>query len=108
MSGQQHMPVLLPEALEAMKIKANGTYIDCTFGRGGHSQAFLSQLSTQGQLLVLDQDISAIKIAEEKFSTDKRVTIIHESFANLSMLGESKNLNEKVDGIFFDLGVSSP
>ena len=108
MSAQQHLPVLLNEALEAMKIKANGTYIDCTFGRGGHSQAFLSQLAAQGQLIVLDQDPSAIKIAEEKFSTDKRVKIIHESFANLSMLSERKKLKEKVDGIFFDLGVSSP
>ena len=102
------MPVLLNEALEAIKIKANGTYIDCTFGRGGHSQAFLSELSSEGKLIVLDQDLSAIEFAKEKFSTDKRVTIIHDSFANLDALGSHENLSEKVDGIFFDLGVSSP
>ena len=102
------MPVLLNEALEAIQIKPNGTYIDCTFGRGGHSQAFLSQLSAQGKLIVLDQDPTAIKEAKENFSTDERVEIIHDSFANLHEIGNRKNLREKVDGIFFDLGVSSP
>lgn len=108
MSTQQHVPVLLDEALEAMNIRPDGTYIDCTYGRGGHGQAFLSQLSPQGKLFVLDQDLTAVTHAREKFSADKRVKIFHQSFEYLQALGINENVCGKVDGIFFDLGVSSP
>ena len=92
MSTQQHVPVLLDEALEAMNIRPDGTYIDCTYGRGGHGQAFLSQLSPQGKLFVLDQDLTAVTHAREKFSADKRVKIFHQSFEYLQALGVNENV----------------
>ena len=103
-----HVPVLLEQTLEALQISPSGIYIDCTFGRGGHSQSILDCLSQQGQLFLLDQDPSAIQVAEQKFGDDDRVHIIHESFANLLAMGKCHNLLGRVDGILFDLGVSSP
>ncbi len=108
MNAQAHVPVLAEESLQALNIKPDGVYIDCTFGRGGHSQIFLNQISTRGRLYVLDQDTTAINIAAEKYSQDARVVIIHSSFENLMQIGEQYNLLDKTDGIFFDLGVSSP
>ena len=103
-----HVPVLLRESLQGLNIKNNGTYIDCTFGRGGHSQVLLESLSSQGRLFLLDQDPSAIECAQEKFGSDERVQIIHQSFAKLAEVGAEYELLAKVDGVFFDLGVSSP
>jgi 16S rRNA (cytosine1402-N4)-methyltransferase len=102
------VPVLLHESLQGLSVKGDGTYIDCTFGRGGHSQLLLESLTNQGQLFLLDQDPSAIECAQEKFASDERVTIIHQTFANLAEVGRKHKLLAKVDGIFFDLGVSSP
>jgi 16S rRNA (cytosine1402-N4)-methyltransferase len=103
-----HVPVLLHESLQGLKIKADGTYIDCTFGRGGHSQLLLESLSSQGRLFLLDQDPSAIDCAQQKFGNDERIKIIHQTFANLAEVGKDNDLLAKSDGIFFDLGVSSP
>jgi 16S rRNA (cytosine1402-N4)-methyltransferase len=103
-----HVPVLLQESIQGLKIKEDGTYIDCTFGRGGHSRLLLEQLDSQGQLFLLDQDPRAIECAQQKYGSDERVKIIHQTFANLAQVGKDNNLQSKVDGIFFDLGVSSP
>ena len=103
-----HVPVLLEEALQGLSVNPNGTYIDCTYGRGGHSQQILSRLDTKGKLYVLDQDPTAVEIAKERYEDDSRVHVVHDSFANLLKLAEQKELIAKVNGIFFDLGVSSP
>ena len=103
-----HVPVLLHESIQGLRIKGDGTYIDCTFGRGGHSQLLLENLTAKGRLFVLDQDQTAIQCAQEKFGSDERVKIIHQTFANLAQVGRDNNLQNKVDGILFDLGVSSP
>ncbi|MDW3096301.1 MAG: 16S rRNA (cytosine(1402)-N(4))-methyltransferase RsmH [Gammaproteobacteria bacterium] len=103
-----HVPVLLHESIQGLRIKGDGTYIDCTFGRGGHSQLLLQSLASQGRLFLLDQDPSAIECAQQQFVGDERVTIIHETFANLAEVGRKHGLLANVDGIFFDLGVSSP
>ena len=108
MNGQAHVPVLPEESLQALNIKPDGIYIDCTFGRGGHSQIFLNKISEQGRLFVLDQDLTAIQTATEKYRHDARVEIIHSSFEHLLQIGETYDLLNKTDGIFFDLGVSSP
>lgn len=108
MNVNTHVPVLADESLQAMNIKPDGTYIDCTFGRGGHSEIFLNQISPKGRLYVLDQDRAAIDIATKKYGNDARVVIIHSSFADLQKIGEEYDLVSKTDGIFFDLGVSSP
>ena len=106
--ASSHVPVLLHESIQGLAIKEAGTYIDCTFGRGGHSEKILEGLNDQGRLFVLDQDPTAIAHAQEKFANDKRVEIFHQSFAQLNTLAQTLQLDSNVDGVFFDLGVSSP
>lgn len=102
-----HISVLLTEAIDGLHIDPNGCYIDCTFGRGGHSSLILSKLSSQGRLIAIDRDPSAIAAAE-KFKDDKRFVIEHQGFAHLAEIAEQHGLMEKVNGILLDLGVSSP
>lgn len=103
-----HQPVLLSETLNSLALKPQGIYLDATFGRGGHSAAILSQLGPEARLLVLDKDPVAIAYAKQNFSSDPRVSIYHSSFANLETIVSEAKLAGKVDGILFDLGVSSP
>lgn len=102
-----HIPVLLNESISLLDIKDGGTYVDLTFGRGGHSSLILEKIGKQGKLIAFDMDLDAIAYGKAKFKDDSRVTFIHSSFINLK-----EKLNElgidKVDGIFADLGVSSP
>ena len=65
-AANMHQPVLLAEAIEALNIDPNGKYIDCTFGRGGHSQEILNNLNAQGRLLAIDQDTQAIEYGKKK------------------------------------------
>ena len=102
-----HISVLLDEAIDGLAIKPDGCYIDCTFGRGGHSGLILSKLSDKGRLIAIDRDPTAIKAAE-KFADDPRFHIEHEGFADLQNIAEKHQLLQKVDGILLDLGVSSP
>lgn len=102
-----HISVLLDEAITGLAIKPDGVYIDCTFGRGGHSSLILSHLSEKGRLIAIDRDLTAIAAAE-KFADDKRFLIEHSGFAELGAIAEKHDLTEKVDGILLDLGVSSP
>jgi 16S rRNA (cytosine1402-N4)-methyltransferase len=104
---KSHISVLLDEAITGLAINPDGIYIDCTFGRGGHSGLILSQLSENGRLIAIDRDPSAIQSAE-KFADDPRFSIEHEGFADLQNIAEKHQLLEKVDGILLDLGVSSP
>ncbi|MGL1957965.1 MAG: 16S rRNA (cytosine(1402)-N(4))-methyltransferase RsmH [Colwellia sp.] len=103
----KHISVLLNEAIDGLAIKRDGCYIDCTFGRGGHSSLILEHLSEQGRLIAIDRDPSAI-LAAEKFKDDGRFLIEHQGFADLPNIAEKHQLIEKVDGILLDLGVSSP
>jgi len=102
-----HISVLLDEAITGLAINPNGIYIDCTFGRGGHSGLILSSLGDNGRLVAIDRDPTAIKAAE-KFADDKRFSIEHEGFSSLAEIAERLQLVGKVDGILLDLGVSSP
>ena len=102
-----HIAVLLNEAITGLAIKPDGVYIDCTFGRGGHSSHILSHLSEKGRLIAIDRDLTAIAAAE-KFADDDRFLIEHSGFSNLAAIAEKHNLTEKIDGILLDLGVSSP
>ncbi|WP_131762383.1 16S rRNA (cytosine(1402)-N(4))-methyltransferase RsmH [Legionella jamestowniensis] len=103
-----HQSVLLHEALEGLAIRAEGTYIDGTFGRGGHSRAILQQLSESGRLLAIDKDPEAIAYAKEHFAEDKRFQIYQGSFAKLADFAKKEDVYGKVDGVLLDLGVSSP
>ena len=103
--GLVHTTVLLNEAVEALAIKPDGVYVDCTFGRGGHSSKILQQLGENGRLLALDKDLTAIEVGRKW--RDARFQIAHSGFMRLGSVLQESGL-EKVDGILLDLGVSSP
>lgn len=102
----KHTTVLLDEAVNGLNIRADGIYIDGTFGRGGHSRLILSQLGPKGQLLAIDRDPQAIAAAQA--IDDPRFSIIHGPFSSLATYVEERGLSGKIDGILLDLGVSSP
>lgn len=102
----QHISVLLNESIEGLAIKPDGIYIDGTFGRGGHSRTILAQLGPQGRLYSIDRDPQAI--AEAQKIDDPRFTIIHGPFSGIAEYAQRYDLVSKVDGVLFDLGVSSP
>ncbi|GAL21441.1 rRNA small subunit methyltransferase H [Vibrio maritimus] len=102
----QHISVLLHESIDGLAIKPDGTYIDGTFGRGGHSRQILSQLGDNGRLFSIDRDPTAIE--EAKKIDDPRFTIIHGPFSGMAEYAERYDLVGKVDGVLLDLGVSSP
>jgi 16S rRNA (cytosine1402-N4)-methyltransferase len=97
-----HTPVLLNTCIEGLNINANGIYVDCTFGGGGHSKAILDKLSPEGKLFSFDQDEAAAKNALE----DDRFTLIQQNFKFLKNYLKLYKIS-KVDGILMDLGVSS-
>lgn len=103
-----HQPVLYREVLDALQVKPDGIYVDGTFGRGGHATAILELLNDKGRLIVMDKDPQAISWAQKHLSQDKRVTIIHDDYAHMKKHIESQGLNNLVDGVLLDLGVSSP
>lgn len=100
-----HAPVMLAEAIDALRVRADGVYLDGTFGRGGHARELLARLGPQGRLLVMDRDPQAIAAARETVGRDERVRIRHASFAELADWPETA---QGLDGVLFDLGVSSP
>ncbi|MER2491885.1 16S rRNA (cytosine(1402)-N(4))-methyltransferase RsmH [Catenovulum sediminis] len=102
-----HISVLLKESVDGLAIKKDGIYLDCTFGRGGHSRAILERLGAQGRLLAFDQDPTAIAWADKYFN-DPRFEIIHGNFSQIASEIEARNLVGKIDGVLMDLGVSSP
>ena len=100
-----HETVLLDEAVEALAIRPDGCYIDATFGRGGHSRKILSQLGTNGRLLALDRDPQAI--AAGGLLDDPRFRLVHTAFEGMSAAAKEFDM-ARVDGVLFDLGLSSP
>ena len=108
MSGYQHRPVLREEVVEALNIRPDGKYLDGTFGRGGHSRAILSRLSGKGCLMALDRDPEAIAAGMDLQRNDARFSIVQGNFADLERYVREWGVEEGLDGIFLDLGVSSP
>src|SRR5438067_9696187 len=104
----QHRTVLLDEAVDALALdgaRAAGTYVDGTFGRGGHSRLILSKLAPAGRLIAFDKDPQAIATAEQV--SDPRFAIVHDSFATMREALAARGVKQ-VDGILLDLGISSP
>ncbi len=101
----QHRTVLLEEAVEALVTRADGVYVDGTFGRGGHSRRVLEKLGEAGRLIAFDKDPLAIATAQQ--IADPRFAIVHESFASLRTAIAERGI-ERVSGVLLDLGVSSP
>ncbi len=106
--GAGHTAVLLPQVLTALNIRAGGTYLDATFGRGGHAGAILEKLIADGRLLCLDRDSAAVADARERLGKDPRVSIFLAPFSALAACADAVEPGLKFDGILFDLGVSSP
>lgn len=102
-----HQTVMKDEAVKALVLNPSGHFVDCTYGRGGHTEAILRLLRPDGRLLVIDQDLAAIEDARQKHGTDERVMIVHGSFADLATFVDSLSLRP-LDGVLLDLGVSSP
>ncbi|MFN6789906.1 16S rRNA (cytosine(1402)-N(4))-methyltransferase RsmH [Bacillus sp. TD11] len=104
----KHVSVLLKETVDGLDIKPDGTYVDCTLGGGGHSSYLLSQLTEGGKLIAFDQDEIAIQNAKEKFSSyGEQFITVKSNFRYLAEKLQEIGITE-VDGILFDLGVSSP
>lgn len=107
-SPQKHVPVLLDAVLGGLALKPDGVYIDGTFGRGGHSREILRHLGDGGRLLAIDRDPQAHAEASVELLADARLELIRNDIAELDNIAVAKNVKGQVDGILFDLGVSSP
>ncbi|MFD2642186.1 16S rRNA (cytosine(1402)-N(4))-methyltransferase RsmH [Pseudomonas japonica] len=107
-SGFNHITVLLNEAVEALSVRADGCYLDGTFGRGGHSRLILQNLGPDGRLLGFDKDPQAIATGQALAAEDGRFVVVQRSFAELGAEVAERGLAGKVSGVLFDLGVSSP
>lgn len=102
----EHISVLLREAVDGLNIKSDGVYVDATLGYGGHSSAIQHELK-RGFLFAFDQDGVAIEHARTMFKDCPNVTIVHSNFVNMKSELEKRGITH-VDGIIFDLGLSSP
>ena len=105
----EHLSVLYDESIRDLNIKPDGKYVDCTFGRGGHSRGILAQLGEKGALLAIDRDLDAIhsKFADE-LTKDQRFSLYHGYFSDMESIVLNAGWAGKVDGVLMDLGVSSP
>ena len=101
-----HISVLLEESVNAIEIKPDGIYVDCTAGGGGHSAEVLNKLGDKGRIILFDRDPDAIKTVTNRFKGDERVTIIHSNFSEIKKVLAELDITG-VDGIIADLGVSS-
>lgn len=104
----EHTPVLLPQVLAALNVRASGVYLDATYGRGGHAGAIVEKLVADGRLLCLDRDPVAVAEARARFAADSRVSVFLAPFSALAVCADQVAPGLKFDGILFDLGVSSP
>ncbi len=100
-----HLPVMFGQVMEGLQVRGDGTYLDGTFGRGGHARGVLQRLGPGGRLLLMDKDPEAVVVAEREFGADPRVAIRRGSFAALADWDAAA---AGLDGVLFDLGVSSP
>ena len=105
MSDFKHIPVLFYETVDALDIKPDGIYVDCTAGGGGHSAAVAEKLTT-GRLISIDQDPEAIETLQNRFKDNPKVTVVHNNFVNIKTVLSDLGING-VDGVMADLGVSS-
>ena len=105
MSGGSHTAVLLEQAVDGLKVRSDGCYVDCTFGRGGHSRLILARLGSAGRLIALDRDPQAVAAGGE--IVDRRFRMLHGRFSRLAELAEEAGVT-RAHGILLDLGMSSP
>ncbi|HWS40358.1 MAG TPA: 16S rRNA (cytosine(1402)-N(4))-methyltransferase RsmH [Arenimonas sp.] len=101
----RHLPVMWKEVMDGLQIKPDGVYLDGTFGRGGHTRGILNALESSGSLLAMDKDPEAIAVANTLQNQDARLSVYHGSFTEMTCWDKASN---GLDGVLFDLGVSSP
>jgi 16S rRNA (cytosine1402-N4)-methyltransferase len=104
----EHTPVLVDEALEALALRPDGLYVDATFGRGGHSARILAALGPGGRLLAIDRDPAAITAGRARFAHETRLQLVHGEFGDLAALVRAHTGGVHLDGALFDFGVASP
>jgi 16S rRNA (cytosine1402-N4)-methyltransferase len=104
-SASSHRTVLLDEAVDGLNVRADGTYVDCTYGRGGHSRLILARLGPKGRLIAMDRDPVAVEAGKKM--RDERFTILHGAFGQLRAVLARAGV-ATADGVLLDLGVSSP
>lgn len=102
----KHISVLLEESVNALNVKPDGIYVDCTAGGGGHSAEVLKRLGGNGRMVLIDRDPDAVENVTNRFKDDKRVTVVHSNYSEIKNILHGLNING-VDGIIADLGVSS-
>ncbi len=105
---ESHTPVMPAEVLAALAPREGGRYVDCTYGRGGHTRAVLPRLGPSGRILALDRDPDAISAASPLAEADSRLVVAHASFSSLERHYRAVFGASQADGVLFDLGVSSP
>ncbi|MBS83337.1 MAG: 16S rRNA (cytosine(1402)-N(4))-methyltransferase [Gammaproteobacteria bacterium] len=102
-----HIPVLKEESIKSLCVNKSGIFIDATFGSGGHSKEILNYLNNDAKLFAIDKDLNAIHNAEKNILKDKRFTLKHGCFSSLDVISKDWGIHGSVNGILFDLGVSS-
>ncbi len=107
-NGQAHTPVLLAEVIDGLHVQAEGIYMDCTFGRGGHTRAILERLGPRGRVVAIDRDPAAVTSGRALMAEDARVHVEHANFDRVAAVAAAHAVAGRVDGMLFDLGVSSP
>jgi len=108
MSTAGHTSVMVKEVIEALNIRPDGTYVDATFGRGGHTRAILDCLGPAGRVLAIDRDPDACRYGYEVFANEPRMLLVQARFSDLAEIIEREGLRQRITGMVFDLGVSSP
>ena len=103
-----HVPVMLDEVVEALAPRPDGSYVDCTFGRGGHTRALLGRIGPRGRVLAIDRDPQAVAAARALSDHDPRVSVHHARFSAVGAIVDAAGLAGRIDGMLMDLGVSSP
>jgi 16S rRNA (cytosine1402-N4)-methyltransferase len=106
--GPAHTPVLLAEVIDGLALQADGIYMDCTCGRGGHTRALLRELGPLGRVVAIDRDSQAVEAGRVLAAQDARVSITHANFDSVGAVAAAQQVMGRVSGMLFDLGVSSP
>ena len=103
-----HNPVMIEKVIQGLNIISGGTYVDCTFGRGGHSKNILDLIGENGKLIAIDKDSEAENYARTYFANDNRFSFERNNFSQITKILEKYNKSQKINGVLLDLGVSSP
>lgn len=106
-AGHTHQPVMLEEAVMCLAVRADGVYVDATYGRGGHSREILKHLGAEGRLIAVDRDPQAVAAAQMEWNGDRRVTVHRGAFSMLERIAQQLSVCGQVNGVLLDLGISS-